>query len=285
MMTENGQKAPRKLIDLLEYIGKARDGILVSIALIYVLGFVVWSINSLNNNIGFIRAFDAQYFVAGFLPAVLITIIILMLRVIYGATEKLQQWAKQRRWIIFVLSSTVIALYTAMALIIFTDSSEEVKDVAITKFGAMFLFRDLASSFVAVSLCVIFSVLTIFVTIRLKAFQSNLGKIYMMLLVTPLIVLAFLVYVNSIYPKLPQELGGAQPRCAQLDIATEGLSATVQEEIDLDKSQINTNIIRVKNAQIHYYSNDVIIFKLRNNNTEPRSFEIRRDFVNSITWC
>jgi hypothetical protein len=66
-----------RLIAVLKAIGEARDGMLVLIAGVYILGFLSWAIYSLQENIGFIRIFDAQYFVAGILPAISISFIVL----------------------------------------------------------------------------------------------------------------------------------------------------------------------------------------------------------------
>src|SRR5437763_15390896 len=66
-----------RLIALLKAIGEARDGMLVLIACVYIFGFFSWAIYSLQANIGFIRIFDAQYFVAGILPAISIAFIVL----------------------------------------------------------------------------------------------------------------------------------------------------------------------------------------------------------------
>src|SRR5438105_4559166 len=67
----------RGMIRALKQFGQARDGMLVLVAGVYILGFLSWAIYSVQENIGFIRIFDAQYFVAGILPAISISFIVL----------------------------------------------------------------------------------------------------------------------------------------------------------------------------------------------------------------
>ena len=57
---------------LLKRIGSTRDGVLMSISALYVLGYGVWSYYAWSHGLGLRPAVDAQYFVAGIVPALLL---------------------------------------------------------------------------------------------------------------------------------------------------------------------------------------------------------------------
>ena len=59
---------------LLRSIGTIRDGALLLASSIYLMGFICFAIASYRFKIGFIKPFDAQYFVAGLLPVTLLII-------------------------------------------------------------------------------------------------------------------------------------------------------------------------------------------------------------------
>lgn len=57
---------------LLKRIGSTRDGVLMSISALYVLGYGVWSYYAWSHGLGMRPAVDAQYFVAGIVPALVL---------------------------------------------------------------------------------------------------------------------------------------------------------------------------------------------------------------------
>jgi hypothetical protein len=68
----------RKSLSLLEWIkehlkttGDLRDGLLISASILYVVGYLVWSSNAWQNQLGLLPALDPQYFVAGLVPVVI----------------------------------------------------------------------------------------------------------------------------------------------------------------------------------------------------------------------
>jgi hypothetical protein len=56
----------------LKSVAGLRDGLLVTASILYVVGYMVWSFNALQNHLGLLPALDPQYFVAGLIPVVII---------------------------------------------------------------------------------------------------------------------------------------------------------------------------------------------------------------------
>ena len=62
------------LVTTLKRLGEARNGILVVVSLVYLLGFLSWASYAVANDIGFVALFDAQYLLGGIVPAATIAV-------------------------------------------------------------------------------------------------------------------------------------------------------------------------------------------------------------------
>jgi hypothetical protein len=58
----------------LKLITALRDGLLVVVPLLYVVGYLVWSFSAWQNHLGLLPALDPQYFVAGLAPVIIVLI-------------------------------------------------------------------------------------------------------------------------------------------------------------------------------------------------------------------
>jgi hypothetical protein len=65
---------PQQVGDLIKSAGEWRDRALVIAGLFYAAGYLIWSLNALQNNLGLLPAFQLQYIVAGIGPVVIGTI-------------------------------------------------------------------------------------------------------------------------------------------------------------------------------------------------------------------
>lgn len=59
-------------------IGKIKDGILTISVILYVLGYIVWSINASLCHLGNLPAVQSQYFAAGVVPFVVAVLFLLI---------------------------------------------------------------------------------------------------------------------------------------------------------------------------------------------------------------
>ncbi len=76
-------RALQQAIDRLTALGTIRDGILVSGAIFYAAGYLVWSSHAWRNNMGILPVLDFQYFVAGFVPVLIVTLAYLVGRFLW----------------------------------------------------------------------------------------------------------------------------------------------------------------------------------------------------------
>ena len=58
--------------DWLKWLGERRDGFLIAGAVLYGLGYVVWSYNAWRNHLGQLPAIEFQYLMSGLIPGAII---------------------------------------------------------------------------------------------------------------------------------------------------------------------------------------------------------------------
>jgi|GEM_PF-5401341 len=73
------QPGKRGVLSFLTNIGELRDALLVGAGIVYILGYVTWSISAYSLGLGLLPALEAQYFMAGIAPAVILGIVLLLL--------------------------------------------------------------------------------------------------------------------------------------------------------------------------------------------------------------
>ena len=72
-------QAKRGLLPFLSTVGDVRDALLVGAGTVYILGYVTWSISAYSQGLGLLPALEAQYFMAGVVPAVILGTVLLLL--------------------------------------------------------------------------------------------------------------------------------------------------------------------------------------------------------------
>ena len=63
---------PTRITGGLKWLGEHRDGFLVGGAVIYGLGYLVWSYNAYRNHLGQLPGLEFQYLISGLVPALLL---------------------------------------------------------------------------------------------------------------------------------------------------------------------------------------------------------------------
>src|SRR5215208_1534447 len=81
-------RALQRAVDRLTLLGTTRDGIVVGVATVYIAGYLVWSINAWQNNLGIPPALDLQYFVAGSVPVLIVGLAFLVGRFLWNFISK-----------------------------------------------------------------------------------------------------------------------------------------------------------------------------------------------------
>ena len=228
-------------IDTLTGIGDLRDTVLLIGGGVYACGYAVWAIYAWRESLGPIPALDSQYFVAG-LPTAAV------LGVTLGVVLALR-WALHGRWPSLVASlsgrSRVRVRVGLMAVI------------ALTQGGGWFLVEVLgyemsadAPGFMLGALWIVLFMTPLLLFLEVLpdswrvplAFQLGYSEMFYKLVIVycaPAMLGAgmLLFYVQDFYPSIPQELGGARPRHAVLDLDPASFSSPTLMALGVDLPQ------------------------------------------------
>lgn len=280
--------------------GRVRDGFLVLAGVFYVFGYLVWAINAYKNHLGLVPALEFQYFVAGIVPVAIVSIVVLLVIGYLRVKSSIQSWLGPRvlgkrqflrRIIVYLWLLSGVFLYVS-----FSDWFERVTSGFLMRSGA---------GLVPVLL---FTILTLLLPpsdprksdgtsakdgLRAEALKvirslfdfarsgfDILGRIYAVLFVLTFPVFAFFFFVQSVYPKIPQEFGGALPRHACLDLVKTELSTTTLADLAQPGAAADDAILRSTQVELLFSGSGVLV--LRKNG---RVYEITRSAVQSITNC
>jgi hypothetical protein len=112
------------------------------------------------------------------------------------------------------------------------------------------------------------------------------------------VILVFNFYSDTIYPELPQSLGGGLPRCARLDIDTTSISDQTlkglvtrnsgQTERSAETSAAADPQIRSIDVEILFARDDVLFVKRRDRKEAAGArptHELRGDVVRAVVAC
>jgi len=87
-----GEAEPRRKTEvLINRLGELRDGLLLLAGFVYLLGYTSWANYALTTRIGLVPVLDAQYFAAGIVPALILLLFILSVRML----RAFQRWLKR----------------------------------------------------------------------------------------------------------------------------------------------------------------------------------------------
>jgi hypothetical protein len=209
---------------MLSKVGSYRDGFLVIGAAIYGSGLAVWSYHAWKNGIGLLPALDMQYFIAGVVPFCLFAFLFFFIKEGRAVINKVKD----------SLSPGCIGWYLFARRFIVTS--------AVIGFGIIFAYW-IAQWFVEPEdfreyrgyveiLLVIFTLSIIFLppltskktymARPLKVFQEGLAdRGFTYYFAVSIFLLGLSWFLNSGYPKLPQELGGFLPKNAVLFVKSD----------------------------------------------------------------
>jgi hypothetical protein len=204
--------------DWLKNLGQYRDGLIIVTLGTYILGYIVKSIYSLRLNLGVLPLLDAQYAVAGLIPATIFLIIILLSL----PFEKLPKpmvvinlVKKYRSFIGIILLAIVLFILIILAL-------------RVSKSTPLDLERDPLNGLL-ILLALIMYILLVWIY---KVTESKAFKLTLVYLVVTTIMWVY-IYSIIIYPIIPQALGGIRPRCAYLNLNKNGISQSTLMDLTI----------------------------------------------------
>ncbi|PKB80902.1 MAG: hypothetical protein BZY88_07775 [SAR202 cluster bacterium Io17-Chloro-G9] len=242
-----------------------RDIVLVGAGVSYVIGYIVWSVNAWQNQLGLLPVLDFQYVVAGSIPMVMIILglaaFVGMLRLkdtnwfliketnwFVTEDEKANIWRKRLRT--GVSSTRNIALFLIIAAAVLTGL--ELEKIAAPLFLGSFIWLLLTIWFEAsVYERAVSSGTGIFATIErwLTKITRWIALSQGFYIVAGLLVFGLVFYTVEVYPRLPQEFGGGRPRCAHLEISRHRMSSDSLAQIFDPKVLKSENPFQKKSLQ------------------------------------
>jgi hypothetical protein len=292
----------------LERVGKSRDGILVVGGALYILGYIVWSINAYINKLGLLPAFESQYFIAGIVPFIIIFLLFHSIKFCWTHDLHLPQWLnilKTRKWWGDIIRAVLPIAFILLKLLPGTGNLGKYFTERISLIGG--IFASVAG------LLFLFAIFSIDVgsndPLKVRAGRTGTNwkdKFVVGMRILIAVVFLFVMgtaalgfYVALIYSKLPQSLGGVRPRCAYLDLEKSGVSNETLEAIlppghfvittsNVPSDPANRNspsssppdITRSDRVEVLFSGSDYSLIRVRGN-----VFEIKKDVIHAVQSC
>jgi len=277
--------------------GNLRDGFLVTAAVFYFLGYIVWAINAYRNNLGLLPGLDFQYFIAG-APAVLI---ILALYLLIAACRLLR--GKVRRWI--GSSPTGGRLYLCRAMFLLALLAGFLIIVPPTGWFKAVFPHFTHGTWLAIGAALMIMVSYPFVTqlatikdepaskrktlrlLLVEIFSSLVGLflgllaiVYAAMFFIALAAIA-LIYCVELYPKIPQEFGGARPSYAYLDVVKSQMSnETIAGVLPIDANKSQEAVVRSVRLEVLFSGSDIMLVR-----SQGKVYKLSKGIIQTVTVC
>lgn len=262
----------------LKWLGDHRDGFLLGGAFVYGVGYLVWSYNASQHHLGQLPALEAHYIVAGLVPAAVLVIALLAKKLCFWVCDSVPKQEK-------VSTQRKLAAYVCLAVIFI---------------GCAVSFRFCFYSLSAVLGGVVAS---IFGYLGLVLFGGGLQPRFSLIrtfMVYAFAICALPLYL-SLYPKLPQSLGGPRPRQAYVDlvisqIAPASIEALVGPDYGVktagDALSYKTGgsadgVVQSKRLNVYFSNSDYMLVRVATEIKphEGTLFELRKEVIRAVQWC
>lgn len=282
---------------MVQNIGKYRDAFLVLVGIVYFAGYTVISLSAFHNNLGPMTIFDSQYLVAGLPICLLALFLLIVVKYYYRFLINIwPNWVVRRkrpiRVLIMVILATLIAVWfhymPHMRQPPFRTPSME----DILYYGAGCVLTTLFINGAFRYTYTVFRPKNRIVR-NLHDFMENKFFAFYRIIYNPLtyiliilgIILLASMYMNSIYPKIPQEFGGMKPRVAILDVVSGDLSNEMTKDLGI-RQDLQGIVGQTDTINVYYIGNDNLIIGIRATATAKSGcrYEISRSAIKSIEW-
>lgn len=290
-----------KFHGVLRWLGEVQGGIFIGLGVLYVFGYLNWSYYAWQNNLGVLPVAEAQYLVSGFLNALilgLVLLIVLAARWLISERRRLPAWLFDMRSLAFgqALELKGWRLWARSALIVCFLSALLFMFLFLTV-GAIRERFPVASRYLTYASGIIVGVIIwgdILVersrpgdtsTSALKGFY-----IYYLQFCVILFALIGAVYAINLYSGIPQQLGGFQPRCVRLDLDRAQASADTlktlvpAEQLPQADSTVATarpGIVRSNPVQVLFAGGGSTIIRA----DDGKVYEIEKAVVKATSSC
>jgi hypothetical protein len=262
---------------VIKSLGELRDGCLLAAGIVYLFGYVGWSMYAWRLGLGVAPAIDAQYFVAG-APIAVVTAGAIYLLVVAGRFIS-ATWRYRDGPVPTVVRHVAFLLLAATAT------------VCIIAKEAIWIIRGFSWHTFAVS--VSFGVPAALIYAghrRLVEFVGGSAVLWRFVTVITVLSVSLAVvygFVFVLYPAFPGVLGGGRPKRAYLDLHPERLSPNTAQLLGLPVVAATTpsGVVRSREVQLLETREQLIIFLdiPRPGKVTPR-FELPRSVAEAIVW-
>jgi hypothetical protein len=294
----------QRAANTLRNLGSLRDGFLVTAAIFYFAGYVVWAINAYRNNLGLLPALEFQYLIAGAPPVLIISALYFlflggkllvrqlgnwigpdprgvklylcwfMLVLGVGAVvfimmpatkwfESAYPHSRYKPWLTIISALIIVVSYPFVSQL--TNAAEtQIQAKASSEFSA----RELANAFRSLFFFLAGVFLRLLALMYAFMFFIGLGAVA-------------LIYSVELYPKIPQEFGGARPYCAQLDVVSAQLSnETIGGILPMDAGKPSHAIVRSLRVEVLFSGSDMMLVR-----SKGKVFKIPKSTLQTIATC
>lgn len=277
--------------DRLSPLAKLRDGLLVTAVIVYILGYLVWSLNAWVNNLGLLPALDFQYFVAGIFPALLIWLVYIGVGNGRRLSKNFTKWfdpdAKGKvRYLRRFMRLINHLFWWTLGVKIILQQIEEIGIANVDIFSGIQVDISIRTIlFIAVFVLVM---LPFYFVTGLTKFSHLESLLYCYVVLIGAFVVGLGFYTFAIYPQLPQALGGLRPRCVYLDVKKGEMSnGTLKDIFPVDAIKSSSEVVRSVKVDIFFSGGEFIRVRphVENQGVTPRVYKIRKDIVQTVVSC
>jgi tetratricopeptide (TPR) repeat protein len=252
---------------VLAHVWTEKRGVALT-AVLYVLGLVVWSLNAGRRDLGIQAAANLQYLLAGLVPAVVLAFAL----AIFVAWVKIPAWSRDR---LLTRSPSVSRIAFRLGSVLWAVG---IAAIAVGGWAGLLDTVPVAAPVYAIAAAG-------FLLLGLTRDDSWLFRlvwnVYVPILIAALAVVAFFFYSETLYPKLPQSLGGGKPRCAQLDLDSGSVSGATLAALAPNAST-NQPTVRTAKLDIVFSEGDTLFVKPPQTD---RVLELRGGAVRTVAGC
>jgi hypothetical protein len=307
-IAEGNHRAP----SWIKKMGDLRDGLLVFGAVIYALGYLVWSIHAWKENLGLLPALEPQYLAAGTIPSLILWLAWVGYRFLRGIPDrvlrKLETASRTKAAIYRVIGVLCVAGFYLPIFFLEKIHSVNAGESVLAKtfFGLLapiLLITGLllllqpskkessAETGEAIKGNRKFGDLVRELVESFAIAPPFLARVVMYFYLSLYFVGLTAGYVFGLYPSIPQEFGGVRPRCAYVDVVRDQVSEALQSEIlPGGAAQSKPAVVRSVKLQVFFSGSDFMLVKPyveegHIHNAKPKLFELRGPVVQAVNWC
>jgi hypothetical protein len=261
-------------------LGALRDGLLVAGAVLYGFGYVAFSLFAWIHHLGPVPGIEAQYFIAG-IPALLVVALGVAIALAFHRFHAVT-------WPAWYATATV---RTKWAISVVVTSTL----IASTIYSNKYPIRwEEQLSFRWWDIIILIGTVFLLPLLRLPTRKPHFIDMIFQKLMTLFTgayivgfgIMAALFYLKSVYPRIPQALGGGAPRTAILSLNTDTLPPPIVQMLTGKATQKNEKLAESIRLLVFVDTKETLVVAIRERQVRKPwdLFEISRSSITSVRW-